>query len=57
MKPCNRVTALEERNSVISTERSEWRDLSTTLEMTMGALGMTMGALEMTGMVVGMTGG
>ena len=48
MKPCNRVGY--ERNSVISTERSEWRDLSTTLEMTMGAL-------EMTGMVVGMTGG
>ena len=39
---------------VISTERSAWRDLSTTLEMTDGALEMTdgarddKGALEMT---------
>ena len=33
---------------VISTKRSAWRDLSTTLEMTDGALEMTDGALEMT---------
>jgi len=33
---------------VISTKRSAWRDLSTTLEMTKSALEMTKSALEMT---------